>query len=291
MPKGVYIQTAEHIRNAAEARRGYRHSEETKLKMKEAKRLNPQKFSQETRKKFSEAHKGEKHWNWKGGVSSDKKHNSELYKIWCKKYRKSKGRKRKSYIDKIERLRFHRKKYKALKKGGGKLSIETIQLVYEDNIKKFGTLTCYLCLEPIKFKEDHLEHKIPLSKGGNNLYHNLAVACKKCNLTKHAKTEKEYRVFSIFNFVKRIAEMEERMAQGLNDLEATVSSLVTVVSQVKTMVSGLQAQIAQLQATIAAGGDNDAEVESQAQAIKAQVDTLNGIVNPPAPAAPAAPAS
>src|SRR3990167_4216203 len=46
------------------------------------------------------------------------------------------------------------------------LSIKTIQLVYEDNIRKYGTLTCYLCLRQIKFGNDHLEHKIPLSRGG-----------------------------------------------------------------------------------------------------------------------------
>src|SRR3990167_5446003 len=29
------------------------------------------------------------------------------------------------------------------------LTIKTIQQVYEDNIKKYSTLTCYLCLKPI----------------------------------------------------------------------------------------------------------------------------------------------
>ena len=76
---------------------------------------------------------------------------------------------------------------------GGDLSIKTIQLVYEDNIKLHGTLTCYLCLVPIEFKKDHLEHKIPLSRGGTNIYENLAVACQKCNCMKHNKTEDEFK--------------------------------------------------------------------------------------------------
>ena len=38
------------------------------------------------------------------------------------------------------------------------LTIERIQMVYEDNIKKYGTLTCYLCERPIEFKKDCLEH-------------------------------------------------------------------------------------------------------------------------------------
>jgi len=74
--------------------------------------------------------------------------------------------------------------------------------------------------------------------------------------------------------------------QGLDDLKTAVTNLTSVVSSVKTLVSGLQAQVASLQATIAAGGDNDADVEAQAVALKSQVDSLNAVVNPPA--APAA---
>ena len=68
--------------------------------------------------------------------------------------------------------------------------------------------------------------------------------------------------------------------QGLTDLQNSVTSLTTVVGQVKTLVGGLQAQIATLNATIVAGGDNDADVEAQAVALKAQVDSLNAVVNP-----------
>ena len=73
------------------------------------------------------------------------------------------------------------------------LNLETVQKVYEDNIKKYGTLTCYLCLKSISFGKDHLEHKTPLCKGGTNEYDNLGVACQKCNCKKHTKTEAEYR--------------------------------------------------------------------------------------------------
>lgn len=74
-----------------------------------------------------------------------------------------------------------------------KIEASVIQRVYEGNIKKYGTLTCYLCDKQIAFGKDHLEHKVPLFRGGTNLYENLAVACQKCNLSKHVKTEEEYR--------------------------------------------------------------------------------------------------
>lgn len=94
----------------------------------------------------------------------------------------------------MEYKRLHRKKYKYGKKTAGNLSIKKIQRVYEDNIKKYGTLTCYLCEKPIKFGQDSLEHKIPLSRGGTNKYENLAIAHLSCNKKKHNKTENEYRL-------------------------------------------------------------------------------------------------
>lgn len=93
-----------------------------------------------------------------------------------------------------EYRKFHRQKYKAIKKLGGELSIKTIQMVYEDNIKKYGTLTCYLCEKSIEFGLDSLEHKIPLSRGGTNKYENLAIAHLSCNKKKNDKTENEYRL-------------------------------------------------------------------------------------------------
>lgn len=129
----------------------------------------------ERNKKISEAQKGEKGNNWKGGIAKDKK---SYARYW---YR----------ISPKKRLSNQQRYF--LKKGGGELPVERIQMVYEDNIKKYGTLTCYLCEEPIPFGKDHLEHKTPLSRRGTNKYNNLAIACQKCNCKKHNKTEEEYR--------------------------------------------------------------------------------------------------
>lgn len=76
-----------------------------------------------------------------------------------------------------------------------RIPIETIQLVYEDNIKKYGTLTCYLCLKKIVFGDDELEHKVPISRGGNDSYDNLGISCSRCNRKKHMRTDMEYRSF------------------------------------------------------------------------------------------------
>lgn len=69
-----------------------------------------------------------------------------------------------------------------------KINATIVQMVYEDNIKTFGTLTCYICLRPIKFGNDTLEHKVSKKDGGTNNYNNLAVACRNCNSKKNCKS-------------------------------------------------------------------------------------------------------
>lgn len=121
---------------------------------------------------------GENHWNWQGGKWIDKNQRNKRIK---------------EYRDRTKKYLVYNRIRQFRKKGGGPLTAEIIQLVYEDNIKQFGTLTCYLCYNPIKFGKDHLEHKIPLSRGGMNKYNNLAIACQKCNCRKNNKTETEYK--------------------------------------------------------------------------------------------------
>ena len=177
---------------------GKKHTEKTKEKMSLSqigKQPNlGKKFSEETKEKMRLRKLGENHFNWKNGISKDKKYWIRLQKENRHKKGISKKYNGKSgfcYTKEYKKL--HKQKRTALEKGGGKLSIETIQLVYEDNIKRFGTLTCYLCKKFIEFGKDHLEHKIPLSRGGTNEYNNLGIACQKYNCKKHNKTEEEYK--------------------------------------------------------------------------------------------------
>ena len=73
----------------------------------------------------------------------------------------------------------------------GEVKTQTVQAVYEDNIKKYGTLTCELCFNPIILGDDSLEHKTPICRGGTNDYSNLAITHLKCNLRKGKKTMPE----------------------------------------------------------------------------------------------------
>ena len=46
---------------------------------------------------------------------------------------------------------------------------------------------CAYCLEPIAYGQFHIDHVIPLSKGGTNWRRNLALTCATCNLSKGNK--------------------------------------------------------------------------------------------------------
>ena len=69
---------------------------------------------------------------------------------------------------------------------------ECLMFPNEDNIKKYGTLTCVLCWKPVEFADSSLEHLTPLSRGGSNDYENLGVAHRICNIKKGTKTLEEW---------------------------------------------------------------------------------------------------
>ena len=164
-------------------------------------------------KKWKSKHKKEIRIYGINYYNKNKKRLSKKHKIYWEKYRKQ-GRKlnrqwisqnikkRRQYME-IYRKRNHhliqlyKHRRQILEKRGGELKLKTIQRIYENNIKKYKTLTCYLCLKSIPFGKDHLEHKIPISRGGTNQYKNLAVACSKCNFRKNNKTDKEFIKLSV----------------------------------------------------------------------------------------------
>jgi len=72
------------------------------------------------------------------------------------------------------------------KKAGGAFSVSELEILW----KTQGGL-CFYCRK--KLKHYHLDHKIPLSRGGTNYITNICFACPTCNLKKHNKTDTEFR--------------------------------------------------------------------------------------------------
>jgi len=83
-----------------------------------------------------------------------------------------------------------RAKYRALKSDvliGDQVAIKAIYRQAREN----KHIRCYLCHRHIPIGGRHVDHILPLSKGGAHTASNLAVACASCNLSKSAKLPEE----------------------------------------------------------------------------------------------------
>jgi len=67
---------------------------------------------------------------------------------------------------------------------------ESIARIYNTAING-ARVRCYLCGEIMPKGDRHVDHIMPISKGGLHIPSNLAVACATCNLSKHAKLPEE----------------------------------------------------------------------------------------------------
>lgn len=175
---GIYQRTDETKKKMSEVKKGFKHTEKTKKKMSEAKKGNKyclgRKLSEEIKKKITESlienkralgkHwkvkdtskmgiRGEKHYNWKGGISTYKR----------KLYLNSRRRAKKLNADGLHT----QEEWELLK-------------------KQYG----YICLcckrkEPeIVLSEDHI---IPLSRSGSDYIENIQPLCRECNSRKNNK--------------------------------------------------------------------------------------------------------
>lgn len=134
--------------------RGIKRTEETREKMSLA--HIGKKLSLSTRQKVSEAQKSlkDKHWNWKGGISSDKK-----YRDWQKN-------------------QWHHRRRSA---SGSHTFTEW------ENLKAQYNWTCPCCKKSEPEIKLTLDHIIPLSRGGSDNIENIQPLCKICNCKKHSR--------------------------------------------------------------------------------------------------------
>lgn len=59
-------------------------------------------------------------------------------------------------------------------------------------VRSAPRIKCYWCGLPTKPKGRHIDHVIPLAKGGAHVVANLCVSCPDCNLKKNAKMPEEF---------------------------------------------------------------------------------------------------
>lgn len=54
-----------------------------------------------------------------------------------------------------------------------------------ESVKNKPTVTCYYCKTTIEGIKCHIDHVLPISRGGAHSIENLCVSCSKCNLSKN----------------------------------------------------------------------------------------------------------
>jgi len=168
---------------------------------KECRNAQSKKYYQENKEKVKATHK-----KWQ-------KENPEKVKAYSKKYReenpeKEKARHKKWQKENPEKVKAYSKKWekenpekarasKRLKdskrraqKRNTQVEVITDELLKEYWIKKnIDPQRCFYCEDR---PYEHLEHCIPLSRGGTHTKDNLVPACASCNLSKGTKTPDEW---------------------------------------------------------------------------------------------------
>ena len=126
----------------------------------------------------------------------------EKNKLYRMKNAKDIAKRRKIYQDKNkDNLSKYYKYYKSTDKGKAvkrnsnhkRRQVEKIgDVTSEQMLELMKIKICYWCGCSLKNKNAHIDHYIPLSKGGKHTISNLVVSCVSCNLRKNAKDPMEF---------------------------------------------------------------------------------------------------
>lgn len=70
---------------------------------------------------------------------------------------------------------------------------EAVMADFIKMVRSSRRIACYYCGEMTSGKKAHIDHMIPLSKGGSHRPDNLCASCPTCNLSKNARLPSEWR--------------------------------------------------------------------------------------------------
>lgn len=140
-------------------------------------------------------------------------------KAYNKSHAAAVEQKRKQYIDRNrERIRGRRAKYRQQHRDGialyqhkwseehkdkcskyreqrrARVRGALVEDFYRDEIYKRDGGKCHICSKKVSKNNWHLDHIIPLSRGGTHTRNNVAVSCPMCNLKKHTSGHGQLRL-------------------------------------------------------------------------------------------------
>lgn len=156
---------------------------EWRLKNPEKKKLQDKKYRMINSEEIKESQK-----KWKLNHPKGKKKIQRKYYL---KHREQEAERRKKHRASIHGKLWWRQ-YDICKRTG--LDASMVPKVIYDNFLRYGANRCEKCKQftGLRF---HIDHIIPISKGGDNGHENLQLLCPKCNLKKGTKTTNYKQVF------------------------------------------------------------------------------------------------
>ena len=121
----------------------------------------------------------------------------EYGKEYRKEYRQRPENKerRKKYIEEYRKEYYQRPETKRMERAHNqkRRSLKRAAYVFGSNMLQWlqgQEMICFYCGKPVE--DFHIDHIIPLSRGGAHCEGNWVVTCPQCNLSKNAKTAHEF---------------------------------------------------------------------------------------------------
>lgn len=144
----------------------------------------------------------------KGKETEKRYERSSKSREYRKIYKQTDRYKKYRQISELTQLAKERhKKYTTSEKGRSKACINShkrrilkVNGIHEDYseqlnlIKNNKYFICHWCGEKFSIDKLTLDHVIPLSKGGSDIWENIVLSCKHCNCSKNAKLPEEFNL-------------------------------------------------------------------------------------------------
>lgn len=112
----------------------------------------------------------------------------------CERYRqKAQERWQEQWANPVCRQRMREKQYeRSRRRQARKNGAPVIEIVGRREIYVAGGGVCWLCNQPVKYEQMHVDHVVPLSKGGSHVFENLRPAHARCNRQKGSKLPDDF---------------------------------------------------------------------------------------------------
>jgi 5-methylcytosine-specific restriction endonuclease McrA len=145
--------------------------------------------ARESKRKFNEAHPGYQREYYQKNRDKMLEYHRKYREVNKEKRNEALRQWKKANPDKL-RMYDHNRRAREYSDNSGGYTISELNTLFEQQ-EGF----CFYCGELLYAsfdREVHVEHRIPLSRGGRNLIENIVLSCSDCNLSKFTKTDDEF---------------------------------------------------------------------------------------------------